>query len=159
MRFPSSRFVLAAAITALVMLPGTCLRAHAAACGQKGLPLCPVAAKVGPNLLSSSAAPTLPARSLPHFTFAPPTAAAGASVSTSASVPAAVVHDTGGTSSSTDIFHVTLLVLAVGAVAGGLAALYPAIRRRFEPSPRTLAYRALERRLEELWTAEEHRVG
>jgi hypothetical protein len=227
---PSRRLVLAAALTAVVVLPCSVVRAHAAVCGDDGTPPCPLGQTVTPNVVNApvrdatvevhgsglalvvsarlqpggattaiigrsdtSLTLRLPgglgagsyqvelaiagqtqgfsttpffqvadpsaARGLPQFTFAPAPPAGQASAT---SVPTLAPFGATGSGSSSwaSIVRITLVVLAAGAIGGGLVTvLYLIMRQRREIRLHDLTYAAMDRRLEELWSTDERRVG
>jgi hypothetical protein len=227
----SPRLVVAAALTALVVLPCSVVRAQAAVCGDDSTPPCPLGQTVTPNVVSApvegvtvevhgsglalvtsarlqpggaataiigrsdtSLALRLPdglgagsyqvelaiagqtqgfsttpffqvadpsaARGLPHFTFAPTPPPGKASATNS--VPSLTPFGATGSGSSSwaSIVRVSLVVLAAGAIGGGLVtALYLVIRRRREIRLHELTYAAMDRHLEKLWSTDERRVG
>lgn len=98
-------------------------------------------------------------RSLPQFTFAPAAPAAGHASATATDVPALFTPRPDASTSWASVLRLVLLVLAVGAVSGGLATvLYTVVRRWRTVKLRDLTYAAMDRRLAELWSMGEQHV-
>jgi hypothetical protein len=98
-------------------------------------------------------------RSLPQFTFAPAAPVAPASAGATTAVPPLFSPTPAASTSFGSIVRLLLVVLATGAIGGGLVTVvYTVVHRWRTVRLRDLTYAAMERHLAALWTSDEQRV-